>query len=254
LTIYSTASDPTNSPEEMKKPEEYAAAFAAYTEEIVNTDTLATNDEMCVAAATLTAYREEFHTDKNIVKGHTNPMFNQINEEGDLPCPMLQDGCDKDEFRRFTLQWRLYIRERGELDYNEVRQHLLNCIDETLVDAIHDALGYKINTTSVTDMVMELGKLAVNEPFTVEEIVTMVENMCMIPEEMSIRQFGTHRNQPYSSLSKQTLPKFEDPALTQMLTQEDTALTQKLTQEDPALEQMLARGKKRFQTTHMTCR
>jgi hypothetical protein len=128
---------------------------------------------------------------------------------------MLQDGCNQDEFRSFTLKWRLYIRERGELDYSEVRRHLLSCIDETLVDAMHDALGYKINTSSVTDMMTELGKLAVNEPFTVEEIVTMVENMCMIPEEILIKQPDTHRNKPFGSLSKQTLPRFKDPALTQ---------------------------------------
>jgi hypothetical protein len=148
LTIYSTTIDTNDSPsEEMKKSEEYAAAtFAAYNEELVTTDTLTANDEGYIAAATLATYNEEFHTDKNIIKGYTNFKLNKINAEGDLPCPMLQDGCNKDEFRLFTQQWRLYIRERGELDYSEVRQHLLSCMDETLVDAIHDALGYKINT------------------------------------------------------------------------------------------------------------
>ena len=76
MTIYSTTFDTNNSPsEEMKKSEEY------------------------VAAATLAAFNEEFHTDKNIVKGHTNFKFNKTNEKGDLPCPMLQDGCNQDEFR-----------------------------------------------------------------------------------------------------------------------------------------------------------
>jgi hypothetical protein len=241
LTIYSTTIDTNDSPsEEMKKPEEYAAAtVAAYKEELVAADTLAANDEGYVAAASFATYTEEFHTDKTIVKGHTNVKFDKINGEGDLPCPMLQDGCNKDEFKLFTLQWRLSIRERGELDYSEVRQHLLSCIDETLVDAIHDALGYKINTSSVTDMMKELGKLAVDEPFTVEEIVAVVENMCMIQEEKLIKQPDTRRNQPYNSLSRQTLPRFKDPALTHMLAQEDPALAQKLTQEDPALTQKL---------------
>ena len=139
---------------------------------------------------------EELHTDKNIFKRYTDFKFDKIKMEGDLPCPMLQDGCNQDEFRSFTLQWMLYIKEKGELDYSEVRQHLLNCIDETLGDAMHDALGYKINTSSVTDMMTELGKLAVDEPFTVEEIVTVVKNMCMIAEETLIKQPNTHRNQP----------------------------------------------------------
>jgi hypothetical protein len=224
----------------MKKSEEYAAAtFAAYNEELVTTDTLTSNDEEYIAAAALVTYNEEFHTDKNTVKGNRNFKLNKTGEEGDLLCPRLRDGCNKDEFKLFTLKWRLYIRQRGELDYSVVRQHLLNCIDETLGDAMHDALGYRINTSSVTDMMTELGKLAVDEPFTVEEIAPVVKNM--IPEEILIKQTDTHRNQPYSSLSEQTLPRLEDPALTQKLTQEDPALTRKLTQEDPALEQMLAK-------------
>jgi hypothetical protein len=116
-----------------------------------------------------------------------------------LPCPRLQDGGNKDEFKLFTLKWRLYIRQRSELDYSEVRQHLLNCIDETLGDAMHDALGYRINTSSATDMMTELGKLAVDELFTVEEIATVVKSM--IPEKKLIKQTDTHRNQPYRSLS-----------------------------------------------------
>jgi hypothetical protein len=92
LTIYSTTIDTNDSPsEEMKKSEE--------SEGLVTADTFATNDEEYVAAATLAAYNEEFHTDKNIVKGHTNLKFNKINEEGNVPCPMLRDGCNQDEFR-----------------------------------------------------------------------------------------------------------------------------------------------------------
>jgi hypothetical protein len=92
--------------------EEYAAAtFAAYNEEPITTDTLTSKDEGYIAAAALVTYNEEFHTDKNIVKGYSNFKFNTINEEGDLPCPRLRDGCNKDEFRLFTLQWRLYINK-----------------------------------------------------------------------------------------------------------------------------------------------
>jgi hypothetical protein len=72
----------------------------------------------------------------------------------------------------------------------------------------------------------------VDEPFTVEEIVTVVENMCMIPEGILIKQPDTHRAQPHSSLSEQTFPRFEDPALRQMLAQEDPALKQMLAQKD----------------------
>jgi hypothetical protein len=125
------------SKEEMKEFEEYAdTTFAAHIEELITADTLATNDEDYVAAATCTTNGEEFHTDKNIVEGHTNVKSNKSNEE--------------DVFKQCALQWRLLMREQGE-----VRQQLLCCID---------ALGYNINTSSVTDMMTELGKLAVDEP------------------------------------------------------------------------------------------
>jgi hypothetical protein len=82
-----------------------------------------------------------FHTDKNIVKGHINLNFKMNNGEGNVLRPMLRDGCNQDEFRSFTLQWRLYAGAQGEMDDRELRQQLLSCIDGTLEDAIYDALG-----------------------------------------------------------------------------------------------------------------
>ena len=74
------------------------------------------------------------------------------------------------------------------MDDRELRQQLLNCIDGTLEAAMHNALGSKINTSTETDMMEELGKLAVNEQFTVEEIIAVVENMYMIKNQSSSQQ------------------------------------------------------------------
>jgi hypothetical protein len=63
-----------------------------------------------------------FHTDKNIVKGHINLNFKKKNGEGHVPCPMLRDGCNQDEFRSFTLQWRLYAGGQGGMDERELRR------------------------------------------------------------------------------------------------------------------------------------
>ena len=161
-----------------------------------------------------------FHTDKNIVKGHINHNFKKNNAEGNVPCPMLRNGCNQDEFRAFTLQWRLYAGGQGEMDDRELRRQLLSCIDETLEGAMYDALGNKINTSTEADMMTELGKLAVDEQFTVEEIITVVEDMYMIPEKIPVKQPRAHRSQPHSSLAKQTPPRFEDPALAQVLIQQ----------------------------------
>jgi hypothetical protein len=51
---------------------------------------------------------EEIDIDKNIVKGHINFNFKENNGEVKVPRPMLRDGCNQDEFKSFTLQWRLY--------------------------------------------------------------------------------------------------------------------------------------------------
>ena len=182
-TIYSTIIDTDNNPsKEMKVSKEY--------EEI-----------------------DMFHTDKNIVKGHINLNFKKNNGEGHVPRPMLRDGCNQDEFRSFTLQWRLYAGGQGEMDDRELRRQLLSCIDGTLEDAMYDALGNKINTSTEADMMTELGKLAVDEQFTVEEIITVVEDMYMIHEEIPVKQSNIHRSQHHSSLAKQTPPRFEDPQM-----------------------------------------
>jgi hypothetical protein len=60
-------------------------------------------------------------------------------------------------------RWRLYAGGQGEMDNRELRRQLLSCIDRTLEDAIYDALGNKINTSTEADMMTELGKLAVDE-------------------------------------------------------------------------------------------
>ena len=115
MTIYSTTIDANDNPQEkMKSSEEYATAtFADDDKELVTTDTLKTNDEEYVATATSVTDNEELHNDKNIVKRCTDFKFDKIKMEEDLPCPMLQDGCNQDEFRSFTLQWMLYIKEKG---------------------------------------------------------------------------------------------------------------------------------------------
>ena len=52
------------------------------------------------------------------------------------------------------------------MDNRELRRQLLSCIDGALKDAMYDALGYKINTSTMANMMKELGKLAVDEQVT----------------------------------------------------------------------------------------
>jgi hypothetical protein len=77
--------------------------------------------------------------------------------------PLGCKGCNQEEFKSFTQQWRLYAGCHGGMDVRELRQRLLNCTDGHLEAAMYDALGSKIDTLSETDMMEELEKLAVEE-------------------------------------------------------------------------------------------
>jgi hypothetical protein len=88
------------------------------------------------------------------------------------------------------------------MDVKELRQQLLNCTDGPLEAAMYDALGSKINTISETDMMEELGKLAVEEELAVEEIIAVVRNMnnsTMISEEKPVKQPTAHSSPAHRS-------------------------------------------------------
>ena len=88
------------------------------------------------------------------------------------------------------------------MDDRELRQQLLRCIEGPLEAAMYDALGCKLYTISETDIMEELGKLAVKENLTVEEIIAVVDNMyypTVISEENPVNQPTAHRSPAHSS-------------------------------------------------------
>jgi hypothetical protein len=136
-----------------------------------------------------------FHTDRDIVKGHITFKFEENKEDAEVPRPLLREGCNLEECKSFTQQWRLYAGCIVGMDVRELRQQLLNCTDGPLEAAIYDALGSKIDTISETDIMEELGKLAVEEKPGVEEIIAVAKNMnhsTMISEEKPVKQPTAH--------------------------------------------------------------
>ena len=109
---------------------------------------------------------KEFDTDRDIVKGYKTFHYKKERENEnyklkEVPPPMLRDGCNLDEFKSFTLLWRLYAECNDGMDDRELRQELLRCLDEPLEAAMYDALGCKLNTIPEADMMEELVKIAV---------------------------------------------------------------------------------------------
>ena len=107
---------------------------------------------------------EEFNTDRDIAMGHITFKFKEDREDEEyinlkkkveVPRPMLCDGCKLDEFKSFTLLWRLYAECNDGMDDRELRQQLLRCLDGPLEAAMYDALAnqsqYRLGSTKHTD-------------------------------------------------------------------------------------------------------
>jgi hypothetical protein len=115
-------------------------------------------------------FDEEFNTDRDIANGHNTYRFKEDREDeeyinlkkkGEVPRPMLREGCNLDEFKSFTILWRLYAECNDEMNDRELREQLLRCLDKPLEAAMYDVLGCKLNTIPEADMMEELVKIAV---------------------------------------------------------------------------------------------
>jgi hypothetical protein len=56
-----------------------------------------------------------FHTDRDIVKRQINFQLEENKGDAEVPRPMLRDGCNLEEFKSFTQQWRLYAGCHNEM-------------------------------------------------------------------------------------------------------------------------------------------
>ena len=71
-------------------------------------------------------FDEEFNTDRDIAKGNITFQSKEEREDEDYKLqevlrPMLRDGCNLEEFKSFTLLWRLCAKCHDEMDDRELR-------------------------------------------------------------------------------------------------------------------------------------
>ena len=78
-----------------------------------------------------------------------------------IPRPEISGGCSQEDFKFFTRKWDQYVRSSNEKDGNKLKDQLTNCPDETLRGALYKALGDRIDTISVPDLLKEIEVLAV---------------------------------------------------------------------------------------------
>jgi hypothetical protein len=73
-----------------------------------------------------------------------------------IPRPQISGSCSQEAFKFFIRKWDQYVRFFNEKDGNKLRDQLTNCPDDTLRSVLHKALGDRIDTISVTDLLMEI--------------------------------------------------------------------------------------------------
>jgi hypothetical protein len=78
-----------------------------------------------------------------------------------IPRPEISGCCSQEDFKFFTRKWDQYVRSSNEKDGIKLKDQLTNCPDDTLRSALYKALGDRINTISVTDLLKEIEVLVV---------------------------------------------------------------------------------------------
>ena len=74
---------------------------------------------------------------------------------------MVGGGCSQEDFKYFKRSWNQYIRSSNETNDVKLRDQLLHCPDEALKKALDRALGDRVDSISVVDLLEEIEMLAV---------------------------------------------------------------------------------------------
>ena len=93
-----------------------------------------------------------------------------------IPRPELSGGSSREEFRQFKCQWDQYIRAANETDEVRFRDQLLQCPDADLKKAVHRALGVRVETINMADLLKEIETLAVIKQSNHFNILAMIKS------------------------------------------------------------------------------
>ena len=73
-----------------------------------------------------------------------------------IPRPEISGGSSQEDFRQFKVQWDQYVRASNETDEVKLRDQLLQCPDTDLKKAVHRALGVRVTTINMADLLTEI--------------------------------------------------------------------------------------------------
>jgi hypothetical protein len=78
-----------------------------------------------------------------------------------IPRPEISGGCSQEHFKFFNRKWAQYVRSSNEKDETKLKDQLTNCPNNSLRNALYKALGDRIDTINVEDLMKEVEELAV---------------------------------------------------------------------------------------------
>jgi hypothetical protein len=78
-----------------------------------------------------------------------------------IPRPEISGGCSQEDFKFFSRKWDQYVRSSNEKDEHKLKDQLTNCPNDSLRNALYKALGDRIDTINVADLMKEIEELAV---------------------------------------------------------------------------------------------
>ena len=78
-----------------------------------------------------------------------------------IPRPEISGGCSQEDFKFFTRKWDQYVRSSNKKDEHKLKDQLTNCPDDSLRSALYKALGDRIDTITVVNLLKEIEELAV---------------------------------------------------------------------------------------------
>ena len=105
-----------------------------------------------------------------------------------IPRPELSGGSSQEDFRQFKIQWDQYVRASNETDDVRLRDQLLQCPDTDLRKAVHRALGVRVATINMADLLTEIETLAVIKQSNHVNILAMIKSKQERDEP--VRQFS----------------------------------------------------------------
>jgi hypothetical protein len=139
--------------------------------------------DMASAITYLNQHRADVHGQPAGVAGGVSKI--QLSK---IPRPEISGGCSQEDFKFFTRKWDQYVRSSNETDPTKLKDQLTKCPNDSLRNALYKALGDRIDSISVDNLMKEIEELAVVRQSNNVNTLTMIN--AKQERDEPVRQFA----------------------------------------------------------------